>query len=128
MLSMLLCSYVFIVKILNMKHFRLSILFFALFAVSHAQRQRINIDNNWKFHFCHSQNPEKDFNSTIPPLFSKSGAARGPAIDPRFNDSAWRSLDLPHDWAVELPFVYKNNFDVMAHGYKPVGGLFPETS
>lgn len=35
-------------------------------------------------------------------------------------------LDLPHDWAVELPFV--PNFDVMAHGYKPVGGLFPETS
>jgi len=27
-----------------------------------------------------------------------------------------------------LPFVNVNNFDVMAHGYKPVGGLFPETS
>jgi beta-galactosidase len=29
---------------------------------------------------------------------------------------------------VELPFVNSPNFDVMAHGYKPVGGLFPETS
>lgn len=24
--------------------------------------------------------------------------------DPAFNDSAWRALDLPHDWAIEGPF------------------------
>jgi beta-galactosidase len=35
---------------------------------------------------------------------------------------------VPHDWVVELPFVNADNSDVMAHGYKPVGGLFPETS
>ena len=34
----------------------------------------------------------------------------------------------PPDWAVELPFIQVNNFDVLSHGYKPVGGLFPETS
>ena len=39
-----------------------------------------------------------------------------------------KQLNLPHDWVVELPFVNSPNFDVMAHGYKPVGGLFPETS
>ena len=92
------------------------------------QRQKINFDDGWKFHFGHTATPEKDFNYTISTIFSKSGAARGTAIDPRFRDSAWRDLNLPHDWAVELPFVYKDNFDVMAHGYKPVGGLFPETS
>ena len=24
--------------------------------------------------------------------------------DPAFNDTAWRSLNLPHDWSIELPF------------------------
>jgi hypothetical protein len=49
-------------------------------------------------------------------------------IDPRFKDDAWRSLDVPHDWAVELPFANVKNDDLMSHGYKAVGGLFPETS
>ena len=102
--------------------------FFCLPILIAAQRQKINFDNDWKFHFGHAANAEKDFNYTIANIFSKSGAAVRTAIDPKFDDSKWRKLDLPHDWAVELPFVYKDNFDVMAHGYKPVGGLFPETS
>jgi beta-galactosidase len=91
-------------------------------------RQRVNFDNDWKFHFGHAANPDKDFNYSIATIFSKSGGAARTAIDPRFKDSAWRALDLPHDWAVELPFTRVDNFDVMAHGYKPVGGLFPATS
>ena len=101
---------------------------FILLHIASGQRTKINFDNDWKFHFGHAANPEKDFNYTIANIFSKSGAAGSTAIHPRFDDSKWRKLDLPHDWAVELPFVYKDNFDVMAHGYKPVGGLFPETS
>ena len=93
-----------------------------------AQRQQLSFDSDWKFSFGHSADPAKDFNYTLSTIFSKSGAAPGTAIDPRFDDSRWRKLNLPHDWAVELPFVKKDNFDVMAHGYKPVGGLFPETS
>ncbi|MES1198254.1 MAG: beta-galactosidase GalA [Chitinophagaceae bacterium] len=91
-------------------------------------RKKINLDNNWKFHFGHAANPEKDFNYSIATIFSKSGGAARTAIDARFNDSTWRSLDLPHDWAVELPFENSPSFDVESHGYKPVGGLFPETS
>ena len=83
---------------------------------------------DWKFHFGNAANPEKDFNYSIATIFSKSGGAAGTAIDPRFKDSAWRTLNLPHDWAVELPFENVDNFDVESHGYKPVGGLFPETS
>jgi len=93
-----------------------------------AQRQQLNFDNDWKFHFGHAANAEKDFNYSIANIFSKSGAALKTAIDPKFDDGKWRKLNLPHDWAVELPFVNVDNFDVMAHGYKPVGGLFPETS
>jgi beta-galactosidase len=93
-----------------------------------AQRKQVNIDENWKFAFGHASNPEKDFNYGLKTIFSKSGAAAGTAIDPKFNDSSWRTLHLPHDWAVELPFAYVDNFDVESHGYKPVGGLFPATS
>lgn len=28
----------------------------------------------------------------------------GPFADPAFDDSAWRQLDLPHDWGIEGPF------------------------
>lgn len=91
-------------------------------------RQKMNFDEGWKFHFGHAADPAKDFNYGLVTIFSKTGAAPGTAIDTRFNDSSWRDLDLPHDWAVELPFANVDNFDVMAHGYKPVGGLFPETS
>ena len=116
---------------LNHKYFPKTLLLLAffnsLYLLTHAQRQ-VNIDEGWKFHFGHAADPEKDFNYSIATIFSKSGGAARTAIDPRFNDKEWRTVDLPHDWAVELPFVNVKNFDVMAHGYKPVGGLFPETS
>lgn len=91
-------------------------------------RNRINFDNDWKFHFGHAGNPSKDFNYTISNLFSKAGKAENTAIENKFNDDGWRKLNLPHDWAVELPFIESKNFDVVSHGFKPIGGLFPETS
>jgi beta-galactosidase len=39
-------------------------------------------------------------------------------VQTNYNDSAWRQLSLPHDWAVELPF---NSGADGGHGYKPVG-------
>jgi len=104
--------------------------FFAI-EKAHSQdllRKKISMDDNWKFAFGHAANPEKDFNYGIKTIFSKSGAGSTTAIDPQFKDSSWRTLDLPHDWAVELPFAQVDNFDVESHGFKPVGGLFPETS
>lgn len=91
-------------------------------------RQTISLDDDWRFALGHAANAEKDFNYSIANSFAKTGASVGTPIDPRFADSSWRRVQVPHDWAVELPFVYKKNFDVMSHGYKPVGGLFPETS
>ena len=35
-------------------------------------------------------------------------------------------LNLPHDWAVELPFV--RDEEQNSHGYKPLGRRYPETS
>ena len=42
-----------------------------------------------------------------------------------FGDASWRSVDLPHDWAVELPFDRRAD---AAHGFKAVGGAFPQNS
>ncbi|MGV3527767.1 MAG: beta-galactosidase GalA [Flavisolibacter sp.] len=103
-------------------------LFLAVSLFSTGQRQRISFDEGWKFHFGHAADPAKDFNYGVANVFKKTGEAPNTAIDPKLNDSSWRSLNVPHDWAVELPFVESKNFDVMAHGYKPVGGEFPETS
>ena len=91
-------------------------------------QKKINLDEDWKFSFGHAANPEKDFNYSIATIFSKSGGAPKTAIEPRFNDSSWRTVSLPHDWAVELPFQNHPSFDVESHGYKPVSGYFPETS
>ena len=58
-------------------------------------RKKIILDDNWKFKLGHAANPEKDFNYSVSTIFSKSGGAFNTAIDPRFRDSAWRTLDLP---------------------------------
>lgn len=91
-------------------------------------QKKTNLDEDWRFHFGHAANAKEDFNYSIATLFSKSGAAVNTAIDTKFVDSTWTKINLPHDWAVELPFVQSENFDVVSHGFKPVGGLYPETS
>ncbi|WP_258098591.1 beta-galactosidase GalA [Marinoscillum pacificum] len=93
-----------------------------------SQRKRINIDKGWKFALGHAADPKKDFNYGIANIFSKSGKTEDTPMSKDFVDTTWRELNVPHDWAVELPFVEVDNFDVQSHGYKPVGGLFPETS
>jgi beta-galactosidase len=122
-------------KAMQKSFFFVSILIFlslwlgkVVYAQNSFQREKINFDRDWKFHPGHATDPAKDFNFKVANLFSKTGKAEGTAVDPRFDDKDWRSLDLPHDWVVELPFEDSPNSDVMAHGYKPVGGLYPQNS
>ncbi|HEY2726550.1 MAG TPA: hypothetical protein VGI61_05225, partial [Parafilimonas sp.] len=67
--------------------------------------RKTNFDNNWKFAFGSANNPAKDFNYSVTTIFAKSGVAPGTPADVSFHDDAWRSLNLPHDWVVELPFA-----------------------
>jgi beta-galactosidase len=91
-------------------------------------RDKYSMDRNWKFHFGNASDPTKDFNYGIERSgFVKAGESGG-AINPEFNDSSWRTVTIPHDWAVDLEFVNSPNAQVLSHGYKPVGALFPETS
>ena len=103
-------------------------LFLAISFLNGYAQKRTNIDDNWLFHYGNSENAKEDFNYGIVNIFSKSGASEKTAIDPKFVDKDWRKLNLPHDWAVELPFVQSENDDLVSHGFKPVGGLFPDTS
>ncbi|MFY7665891.1 beta-galactosidase GalA [Flavobacterium sp.] len=104
------------------------VLLFTVLTWTGFSQKRTSLDDDWRFHFGHAANAEKDFNYSIATIFSKSGGAAKTAIDPKFVDTTWTKVQLPHDWAVKLPFVYSDNFDVVSHGFKPVGGLYPETS
>ena len=90
-------------------------------------RATLLMDPGWKFHLGNSADPEKDFGYGLTSTFSKAGWASGPAR-PDFDDSTWRTVDLPHDWAAELNFAHVNDDNVNSHGYKPLGRQFPETS
>src|SRR5438445_6217346 len=79
-------------------------------------RERLLMDVGWRFHLGNEWGTgEGPINLGV-----STGAARQD-----FNDSAWATVNLPHDWAVALPFDSTAPAD---HGYKPIGPRFPENS
>lgn len=91
-------------------------------------RQRLNFDGGWKFHLGHAADPHLDFNYGIGNILAKTGEAANTCIKMDFDDRGWTPVQLPHDWAVGLPFDRVANNDVDAHGYHTVGALFPGSS
>jgi beta-galactosidase len=95
----------------------------AMSAVS--PRERLLMDFGWKFQFGHGSDPARDLGfGSSQGDFAKSGEFKFATA--KFDDSNWRTLNLPHDWAVELPFVRDES--LQSHGYKPLGRKYPETS
>jgi len=76
---------------------RWALAFLALSSVAAAER-RASFNEGWRF-----------FKGEAPA-----------AEQPGFNDSAWRALDLPHDWAIEGPFDPQNNPET---GGLPIFGI-----
>ena len=108
-----------------------TILFFAATVFSQsptniAPREHLLIDFDWKFAFGHPFDAKKDFGTGTGyfSYLSKTGYGDGAAAA-TFDDRAWRRLDLPHDWAVEMPFDSRAS---KSHGYKTIGRDFPDTS
>ena len=88
-------------------------------------REKLILDFDWKFQFGHGSDPARDLGfGTGQGDFAKTGDFRFAKVG--FDDSKWRALHLPHDWAVELPFVRDD--ELSSHGYKPLGRRYPETS
>ena len=104
-----------------------------------SERQRLLLDFGWRFHLGNANDAAKDFRFGAPTregTFAKAGQdwlhnkSDGP-LQHSFDDSSWRTVDLPHDWAVELPFVEIEGPDGSvhaAHGGKALGREYPETS
>jgi beta-galactosidase/beta-glucuronidase len=69
---------------------------------SPAPRERLSLDQGWRFAFGHATDVSKDFDHATGGFsyFAKAGFGSG-ASDPKFDDRGWRTLNLPHDWAVE---------------------------
>ncbi len=90
-------------------------------------RDRLLLDFGWRFHFGHAHDPAKDmgYGGGRSGNFQKTGNFIA-ASSPAFDDSDWRELDLPHDWAIELPFT--NDPALSSKGFYPLGRNYPETS
>ena len=82
-----------------------------------APREHLSLDAGWKFHLG------DDWPKAL--RLDKAGANAGPASEKHFSDVTWRTVNLPHDWAIELPF--HKNAD-MNHGYRAVGPGFETNS
>ena len=85
-------------------------------AVDPMPRERLLLDSGWRFHLGNEWG--------IGQNLAKSGSGFGPA-SATFSDAGWRRVDLPHDWAVELPFDATAD---MSHGFKALGLAFPQNS
>jgi beta-galactosidase len=91
--------------------------FGATLSAANSPRERLSLDAGWKFHLG------DDWPKAL--RLDKAGANTGPASEKLFSDVAWRTVNLPHDWAIELPF--DKNAD-MNHGYRAVGPGFETNS
>jgi beta-galactosidase len=99
-------------------------------------RETLLLDFGWKFHLGHAAEPSADFGfGANQRTFAKAGYGIAACADADFKDDDWSAINLPHDWAVELPFVpspktYKPDEEDprAAHGFKPVGREYPQTS
>jgi beta-galactosidase len=94
-------------------------------------REKLLFDFDWKFTLGHGTEPSRDLGFGFGQSdFSKTGTFR--IAKDGFVDSSWRTLNLPHDWAVELPFVHddagEGDEQLRSHGYKPLGRRYPDTS
>ena len=100
-------------------------------------RETARLDDGWRFHLGHASDPGRDFNfGAEQSTFAKAGSWNWPQapVAPYYNDADWAPVDLPHDWAIELPFVQPAYLDPnkdderASHGYKPLGREYPDTS
>lgn len=95
-------------------------------------RERILLDEGWQFALGNASSPEKDFGCGTEYFNYLTKAAsihnEGP-YSPKFNpekwNAVWKTVNLPHDWVVDLPYGREASH---SHGYKTVGYKYPETS
>ncbi|SEN45464.1 beta-galactosidase [bacterium A37T11] len=80
------------------------------------RNSRLSFDKGWRFHQGDITFPEVKGHG-MSYMNAKAGTSWGAAA-PDFDDTNWRLLDLPHDWAVESPFDSTAN---LSQGYRKRG-------
>ena len=93
-----------------------AVLFVTQLAPAESPHERLSLDANWKFHLG------DDWPDAL--HLDKAGTSSGPAAS-WFNDNYWRDVQVPHDWAIELPFDQSADRN---HGFKALGAQFPSNS
>jgi beta-galactosidase len=92
----------------------------ALLATMHAAMaspsERLSLDAGWRFLQGDVALPTITGHGASY-MSTKAGQAQGPA-NAFWDDSNWRHVDLPHDWAVEGPYDAAQN---KSQGYRPRG-------
>jgi len=89
-------------------------------------REHLLMDFGWKFALGNANDIKADFNfGAFHPYLAKVRSKEQPICDLSFDDSKWRTVNLPHDWGMELPFDQKAEGN---WGSRPLGVAFPETS
>lgn len=81
-----------------------------------SMRERLSLDQGWLFHSGDIPFPRISGHGQTYTT-SKAGNATGAAAR-NYDDRNWRHLNLPHDWAVEMPFDSTEN---VAEGYRKRG-------
>jgi beta-galactosidase len=92
---------------------------------SSSASERLLLDFGWRFHLGNADDPTLDFGYGRDGEYQKTGDFFKPSR-PDFDDSGWEAVDLPHDWAVALPF--QKDPWLTTHGSKPLGRTYPATS
>src|SRR5471030_1084971 len=85
-------------------------------AAEDSPSQRLLMDSGWRFHLGNDWGQGYGL--------AKAGTGYGPA-SVAYSDASWRSVNLPHDWAIELPFEQTADG---SHGFRAVGEGFPQNS
>lgn len=123
-----------------MKTFWLSICLLLSLGVGNAQsmRERLLMNEDWRFAKGHAADKIKDFNYGRALSFSKVAFIQESTLlnadqesrmsiphTAKFDDSNWEKISLPHDWGMALGYS-KEQFKVK--GYRKLGGRSPENS
>lgn len=123
-----------------MRHFLIWALciIYALGIQAQNMRERILMNQDWKFAKGHAANPEKDFNYGQALSFSKINFLQESTMlladqqsrmaiphTERFDDSQWENVTLPHDWGMTLGF---DRNQLKMKGYRTLSGRSPENS
>jgi beta-galactosidase len=89
--------------------------------------EKLSLDSGWRFHLGNASDSARDFSFGAPAIegtFAKSGQIvghnferNGPVVQLARNGNDWLIVDVPHDWAVELPFAERKGlmFRLMQH-------------